>query len=220
MVLTMKMKTARLFLTVATLLFFWTVAFGQGTGCPPEGGPKPGRPALSSEKMEFNRKKNRPASEPGYTSAVISIDTLLKGTGAVHDRDTYPDTSYIELQGAYLLKFEEQGPEDCNCHLAASSRRNGDVHIVLCDESNLRAGNNNFTMVAEITPAYKALHPGYHESLDSLRGRRVTVRGYLFYDGEHERNSVNYCKTCSDKGVWRKTCWEVHPVTYIGPAVQ
>jgi hypothetical protein len=70
--------------------------------------------------------------------------------------------------------------------------------------------------VVEITPSYKALHKNVMDSLKLLKNQKVTIRGYLFYDSEHERNSINYCKTCTSKNVWRKSCWEIHPITYIG----
>jgi hypothetical protein len=209
-------KLQTLLYLAAAMLMLTGQAAAQTPDCPPEGGPGKGRPPLTAEKKEFNRKKNRPAAEPEVQPLVFSINDLFRGTGPVHDREDFSDTAYVELHDAYLMSFHEQGPEDCNCHLATSRERTGDVHINLCTRDNLAAANNNYTLVVEITPSYKALHPGYTEALQALEGKKVIVRGYLFYDDEHERNSVNYCKTCSEKGVWRKTCWEIHPVTYIG----
>jgi hypothetical protein len=35
----------------------------------------------------------------------------------------------------------------------------------------------------------------------------------MFFDEEHKGSAKNTCKTCEH--VWRKTCWEIHPVTKI-----
>lgn len=184
--------------------------------CPPEGKAKKGKPALTEEKKEFNRKKNKSSKEPSNSNPKIySINDLLQGTKPVADENHFTEGTYVEISDAYLMTFEEQGPEDCNCHYGNKKKHTGDVHINLCNESNLKAANNNYTMIVEITPSYKALHPKYATELKALKGKKVTVRGYLFYD-EHQGNSINYCKVCSDRGVWRKTCWEIHPVTFIG----
>ena len=204
-----------LLITLASAVFFIHVQ-AQKVPCPPEGGPKRGGHPLTEEKKELNRKKNRSAAEPGTDPVVLSIKDLLQGKKPVKDRHDFKEGTYVEINDGYMMDFEEKGPEDCNCHLAQKKKATGDVHIVLCTQGNLEKEDNDFTLVVEITPSYKALHHGYTSTLNKLKGKMVTVRGYLFYDDDHEGNSLNYCKTCTKKVVWRKTCWEIHPVTYIG----
>jgi hypothetical protein len=205
-------------LTLTVVVFSTFILFessrAQPLKCPPEGSGKPGDPPLTIEKQEFNKRKNRSSEEPSITPVIYSIDYLLKGTQPVHDEDSFTEGTYVEINDAYLMEFKEQGAEDCNCHLADASKGTGDVHIYLCTLSNLATAYKKYSLVVEITPSYKTLHPNYKMELKALKGKKVTVRGYLFYD-EHQGNSINYCKKCNDKSLWRKTCWEIHPVTYI-----
>ena len=70
-------------------------------------------------------------------------------------------------------------------------------------------------MVVEITPSWKKTHKAYN--IKALVGKRVSITGYLMYDDMHNANAVNSCDN-NCKNVWRKTCWEVHPVVNIAEA--
>lgn len=205
-------------LIVLSIHFFSTVN-AQKTECPPEGSSNTRRSLTESEK-EFNRKKNKSAHEPNHEPKVLSINDILKGENAVQDRDSFQEGVYVEIRDAYLMSFGERGEETCNCKQAKESLANGDVHINLCTKKNLSTDNNDYTFIVEITPSYKALHPEYKSQLPALKHKKVTVRGYLFYDYEHTGNAINYCKKCTKNGVWRKTCWEIHPVTYIAETTE
>ena len=210
------MKTKmKLTILVYVLAILVASASAQTVKCPPEGGPQQGGKPLSEKEKIFNTRKNKSAKEPRIKPLKLTINDLLQGTKPVKDSASFKEGTYVELSGGYLMSFEEKGPESCNCHLADATKGTGDVHINLCTRDNLQAADNNYSLIVEITPSYKALHPQYTDLLKSLKGTKVVVRGYLFYDYEHKQNSVNYCTKCEGKSVWRKTCWEIHPITYI-----
>ncbi len=201
------------------LLFLLPAAFAFidiSIECPPEGRERPGKKPLTEEEKEFNRKKNRSCEIPADTPRVLTIEQLLQGKTAVNDSSDWKEGTYVEINDAYLVNYKPQKGESCNCYEGDTSEMKTDIHINIGRSESLVEKNNDHFMVAEITPKYKTLHPGYKVELDSLKGKKVTVRGYLFYDSEHWYNSVNYCRKCTGTAVWRKTCWEIHPVTYIG----
>jgi len=180
--------------------------------CGPEGR---GNTPLDDHEKHLNRGKNKSSAVPKKDPEVISIEALKDGRAPKKDADAWWEGAYVEINDAYLVTAEEQGPETCNCGLADERKKDGDVHINIGNKRDLKDKNNNYYVVVEITPSYKKLHPNYEQVLNSLKDKRVTVRGYLLYDYKHEGNSINYCGACTDRGVWRKTCWEVHPVTFV-----
>lgn len=198
-----------------SLVFAAIVASSQN--CPKEGKTKSGD-APDEEMALLNKKKNKSSREPSIEAETISIAAIKSGKTKKDDRDYWYEGAYVEMTGAYLINYKEQGGESCNCYEADNDQSKGDVHINVGTKKDLNDKNNIYYVVIEITPSYKKLHPNYKKELKALKGKKVIVRGYLFYDSEHERNSINYCNICSDDGVWRKTCWEIHPVTYIGLA--
>jgi hypothetical protein len=208
-----KLLTAFLLLFILPAVF----AFIEITiGCPPEGRERPGKKPLTEEEKEFNRKKNRSCEVPAGEPKVLTIEQLLQGKVAVNDSADWEEGTYVEINDAYLIDMKPQKGESCNCYEGDTAAGRTDLHINIGRVESLTEKNNDHYMVVEITPAYKTLHPDHKTHLDSLKGKKVTVRGYLFYDSEHWYNSVNYCRKCTGTAVWRKTCWEIHPVTYVG----
>ncbi len=45
-----------------------------------------------------------------------------------------------------------------------------------------------------------------------IKGKCVAFTGFLFYDSIHADEAENTAP--GRKGNWRKTAWEVHPVTF------
>jgi hypothetical protein len=184
--------------------------------CPDEGREKAGSKPLSAEKKEFNKRKNKSAAEPTEKPTALSYAQWLNGREKVDDKGNWKEGTYVELKDVYLIDYKEQKGESCNCYQADSDKTKADIHLNIGDSLSFADKINDYYMVIEITPSYKALHKNVMDSLKLLKNQKVTIRGYLFYDSEHERNSINYCKTCISKNVWRKSCWEIHPITYIG----
>ena len=168
--------------------------------CPPEGN----EPA-DSRLGKLNKAKNRSALPPhGHNPIEIPLTGIL---GSIDEPDSvrYHNGAYVVTVG-YITSYEEKGPESCNCDEGNKTDRTGDVHIYIGLSPD---GPKSECMIVEITPAYKLLHPGYASELEE--GKRVTIMGYMLYDFEHKGNAANTCTSC--KKVWRKTCWEIHPVT-------
>lgn len=183
--------------------------------CPKEGSKKDNSP-LSAREKASNKKKNRSSAVPNKHPKILKFEQILQGKTRTPDRKSWIEGTYVEINDAYLINRTEQNGESCNCYEADDDRSKGDVHINIGKKASLKEKDNDYYMVAEITPSYKALHPNYASEVKALIGKKVTIRGYLFYDGHHEHNSFNYCSTCEGTGVWRKTCWEIHPITFIG----
>jgi hypothetical protein len=204
-------------LKIISLSFFLANCHLCFSQCPKGGKTKSGAPT-DEETSAFNKRKNKSSQEPDKEPKAISLSAIKSGKTKKDDRGAWYEGAYVEMTGAYLVDYKQQGGESCNCYEAEDDKSKGDIHINVATKEDMNAGNNNYYVVIEITPSYKKLHPDFLEELKALKGKKVVVRGYLFYDSEHEHNSINYCETCSDIGVWRKTCWEVHPVTYIAAA--
>lgn len=52
-----------------------------------------------------------------------------------------------------------------------------------------------------------------YDNIEKLKGKKVTITGYLFPDKKHWANSVNINPAGTD--LWRDTEWEIHPVAKI-----
>jgi hypothetical protein len=165
--------------------------------------------AASPAERRLNIAKNRSAKPPRNQKPQILPLNHLINPARREDSNRYTPGAYVQTTG-YLVSYEEQGPETCNCNLSSTEKKDGDVHIYLGLTPNAKKKN---CIVVEITPSYKKLHPDYESSLS--RGARVSVSGYLFYDTPHRNAAANTCKHCAH--IWRKTCWEIHPVTGITP---
>lgn len=176
--------------------------------CPMEGRAKPGgRRSLTDREMELNRYKNADPVAPKDKEPVSLDLATIVGSSAHSDEHEYANGTFVTTE-ARIVKYTEEGPESCNCYEADKADHDGDVHVYLSTDSDVPLDQ---CMVAEITPEFKKLHPDYDKMLQ--RGQKVRVTGYLLYDFMHERNAANNCSSCDE--VWRKTCWEIHPVVSI-----
>ncbi|HEX2683770.1 MAG TPA: hypothetical protein VHL77_07550 [Ferruginibacter sp.] len=123
------------------------------------------------------------------------------------DRQLFMDGAYVVTEG-YLISFEEEGGESCNCQKAKISLKNGDVHMYVGLKKDALKKD---CIVVEITPDFKKKHPEYATLLEE--NSKIRITGFLLYDFIHEKDAINTCNSCSL--AWRKTCWEIHPVTDI-----
>lgn len=177
--------------------------------------PEPGKPCTKSgcfadeKEKKLNTAKNRSVTVPDQDPTRIKINMLIN-RGRRDDRDLFLDNAYVEITDGYLIRQDEQGKERCNCNLASEREKDGDIHMYIGLVPDAPIKN---CMVVEITPAWKKKHPEYN--IKAMVGKKVKVRGFLLYDYKHTGNAVNTCESCAN--VWRKTCWEVHPVTEIIP---
>lgn len=193
----MKDIITRSALFVLAIITFSNITIAQ---CPDYGS------ATDPADRALNKGKNKSVTVPSSTLQHLPLNMLIT-TSKKNDENRYQNGAYVYTEG-YLVSYEEQGPESCNCNKASKAQKNGDVHIYLGLIPNAPKKN---CIVVEITPKYKKVHPNYGDVL--LPKTRVRVEGYLLFDFEHKGNAVNTCQSCGN--VWRKTCWEIHPVTNI-----
>ena len=113
----------------------------------------------------------------------------------------------MSIEG-YTTSAKEQGPESCNCKEATVANKDGDVHMYLSLVKNAPKKNS---MVVEITPMFKEKFPDYKQYM--VKNIKLRVYGFLFYDTEHEDAAFTTCDNCTN--IWRKTNWEIHPITKI-----
>ena len=65
--------------------------------------------------------------------------------------------------------------------------------------------------IVEITPKFQEELGDFETIRSELKGNWVKFTGWLFYDSIHADEAEN--STPGRKGNWRKTAWEVHPVS-------
>jgi len=187
------------FLLSALLL---VCSFVYGQDCPPEGD------ATTNAKKELNKKKNMGVEiSDDQEAEELPLRNLLPSRKRKNDKNLWREGAYVVMDG-YLVDFEEQGPESCNCKEALKSQKTGDVHMFLGLVPGAAKKN---CLVIEITPTFKEKSPDYEDFL--IKKSRIRVWGYLFYDFPHEKDAFTTCNACTH--IWRKTPWEVHPITDI-----
>lgn len=194
------MKSNTILRAVLITLVGLVIGYNSYSQCPPEG------TATDPEHKDLNKRKNKSASIPSWTPQKVPLNMLITKSKK-NDEKKFFNGAYVFTEG-YLISSEEEGPESCNCNKATKAKKNGDVHIYLGLVPNAPKKN---CIVIEITPKYKKLHSDYSDNL--VKNAHVRVEGYLLFDSEHKGNAANTCESCGN--VWRKTCWEIHPVTKL-----
>lgn len=157
---------------------------------------------------ELNARKNRTDSAAWYPVSLASILALRWPTGI----ETQPRFRWSRADVAEIARFEgipvqvegylagakQQGPESCNCH----SVNDVDNHLWIVDAPGKSRAQS---VVAEITPRLRALHPGWAFSRVQplVDGKtKVRISGWLMMDQEHP----------DQVGKTRGTIWEIHPI--------
>ncbi len=128
------------------------------------------------------------------------------------DRKKFSNENAAILRG-YVYRIKEGSVETCNCN--AKDPYFQDTHIILTP--NADKTDALLQVVIEVTPRLRLLmrEKGIdwsHEALKKLRGKKVEIQGWLFYDYRHGENSAKIRKTGK---ITRSTAWEIHPVTQI-----
>jgi hypothetical protein len=198
---------------ISSGILFVHPCYGQGAGsfdgCPLEG--QTTKPAL----IALNRLKNRTAT-PLRTQVdpAISLSAVL---APGNDATRWQVTQGAIISG-YVVGVKPGGAETVNC--LAKDPKHTDTHIELA----LAAGDSDGThhMIVEVSPRMRAAMAakGKDWSTANLRrtllGHKIMVVGWMMIDKEHCNASENTNPGGAHN--WRATCWEVHPVTALGPA--
>lgn len=148
--------------------------------------------------------KNR--TQPANTITEISIDSVMQPGD---DTKRFSSNQYVSMV-AYVYEVKYGGPETCNCHDTAKSQL--DIHIELV--ADLKNADKTKRMIVEINRYTRANDKSMDfKTIHALKGKKVKIEGWLFYDEEHKQNSYNV--NPEGTNVWRNTCWELHPVLSI-----
>jgi hypothetical protein len=170
-----------------------------------------GREGLGGDPV-LNRQKNRiaePKSVNDFTvpQVIAIVNDVLMQEGKRRRKNWYPSARLfaeekenwgVRVTG-YLLRAKQSGIESSNGYI--DSLR--DYHLWIADKPT---AERRTTMVAEITPRWKIVHPEWRlRMFKRLADQKAKVRvtGWLLWDQEHG----------SEVDKSRGTSWEVHPVT-------
>ena len=172
------------------------VALATDQLCPQTGDSK------DPDHQQMDLLKNRTTTSKKINKSV-TLEKILQGGD---DTDRFKSTDYVQITG-YVYDVKWGGAETCNCH--ASDKSKLDIHIELVKDLN--GASNQKAMVIEITRYSKGTYT--YDQIKSLKGKKVQVKGWMFFDEEHTQNAVN--TNPNGTFLWRATCWEVHPCQLI-----
>jgi hypothetical protein len=172
-------------------------------------------PTISEAKQAASLLKNRfivPA--PSDFDANVKVDDFL-AANADEKSPTLNQKKAVVITG-YIVDVESGGAEICNCQ--TKDKKYWDTHIYISRDPGVT--DLKECMIAEVTPRMRQVQrPGSTEwntdqiTMNYPRGTKVQIKGWEFYDDEHWPNALINPQHGSK--VWRKSCWEVHPVTDI-----
>jgi len=174
-------------------------------GCPPEGS------AVRASVKRMNPLKNRVHAPAPSQVHPINLEAIL-APGDDHDR--WSEDEGAEIVG-WVKEVKPGGAETCNCR--SPKRDDWDTHIELVKDP--AETNPRRVVIVEVTPQWRRLMAtvGKDWSTTTLKrtitGKQIRVRGWLFFDGEHEHQAEN-TEPDGDRN-WRATAWEIHPITSL-----
>ncbi len=183
-----------IFTTIILLLLVFSIS--DNTECPQKGG------SSNIEQQELDLLKNRTIKSKKINKTI----TLNKILEVGDDTERFKTTDYVEITG-YVYDVKWGGPETCNCR--SSDKSKTDIHIELVND--LKTASNKSAVVVEITRY--SIGDYTYEKIKSMKGKKVKVRGWMFFDEHHTQNAVN--TNPDGTFLWRATCWEVHPCQVI-----
>lgn len=179
-------------------------AFPIGT-CPPEGN------AVKASVKRSNPLKNRVHAPRAAQVHPITLEAIL-APGDDHDRWSEGDGA--EVVG-WVKEVKPGGAETCNCR--SPNHDDWDTHIELVKTPG--ETDSRKVVIVEVTPQWRRLMATAGKdwsttTLDhTITGKQIRVRGWLFFDGEHEHQAEN-TEPDGDRN-WRATAWEIHPITSL-----
>jgi hypothetical protein len=208
------------------------------TSCPVTGHVTLSGPEGDAKKAS-NRLKNRATVASGFS--VLPYPALEHFDQS--EVDSFSDQQKADLKnGSAMAAVEVEGyvvdaapggcakrpppassGESCNCN--STDALICDTHITLAPDKAAAADSTRHVIV-EVTPRMRLKYAAQKRwTSDAIqqdfKGQTVVVKGWLFYDTDHEcgaqatRKDVKPDCAGRDKTVWRATAWEVHPITSI-----
>lgn len=182
--------------SLLTILFsILALSFQTDKGCPVNGDSK------NKDHQQMDLLKNRTTK-----STTVTPIKITKFLAPGNDRTRFASSTYASVVG-YIYDVKYGGAETCNCH--AKDKSQLDIHIELTE--NLTKSPEPAFIIAEVTRLSRDTMT--YEWIRSLRGKKVELQGWLFFDEEHDQNAVN--TNPNGTNLWRTTCWEIHPCQSI-----
>ena len=185
--------------------------------CPEETGD-----AKTKLAIDLARQKNR-EDEPSTFQKIPFADLLNEGD----DTDRWSDVEGAVLEG-YVIDVKPGGVETCNCRTTDALFKDTHIELILSkSDPGAKKDGKHRRVIVEVTPRFRLMkaQDGVDWTTDALRqtikGRYVRVKGWMFDDKEHECAAQNTRKEVKpacygrDRTVWRATTWEIHPLTSI-----
>jgi hypothetical protein len=178
---------------------------------PPDQCPAMGT-AKSAAGRALNRLKNRDSAP---TDAEIDRTVTLESMLAPgEDEGRFDENAGVEITGWVVTVQQGGHPETANC--GSMSLIYTDTHIAVGPSPNAR---DTETLIVEVTPRWRAKMAAggvdwRTETLqNTLIGHKVRFRGWLMFDLDHVSEAEN--TSPGNPANWRKTVWEIHPITGI-----
>ena len=203
------MKTLLFFLAFSISCSAQDVINIDGVNCGIHGSSK-----IGSKTYFLNEYKNRYSfPDSSNIDRSIRFSNLLNSANP----DQFDQSKAITIQG-YVFDVKTGGVETCNCKTKDPAFR--DTHIEITPDENHT--DPQYRIIAEVTPrireimAIKGMNWSTSELHGLLKGLKVEITGWLFYDAEHEDASfANDPDDQIGRSNWRGSCWEIHPITSI-----
>ena len=130
------------------------------------------------------------------------------------DRTRFLETKGAEITG-YVVKVEQGGhPETANCGNLTLRFTDTHITVALGPTTDLTA-----TLIVEVTPWWRQemKKQGIEWSTPTLNqtltGKKVKFTGWLLFDVDHVKEATNTRPASAPRAPWRRTVWEIHPVT-------
>jgi len=140
----------------------------------------------------------------------ITLNQLISSD----NEDQFSIDKAVILTG-YVFNVKMGGVETCNCKTKDEFFRDTHIELTPDDEHT----GPEYRIIVEVTPRIRAIMAAKNidwstETLKfELKGHKIKVAGWLFYDEEHKSQSSATNPTGERN--WRASCWEIHPITYI-----
>ena len=163
-----------------------------------------------AELRELNRWKNRYVL-PGKNDFDSTV-TLERMYAPGDDRARFDQRKAARIVG-YVTGMKPGGIESCNCKATDLYYR--DIHIELAVHPDSNKPTQR--IVVEPTPRFRKMMEAkgidwtYAAVRKAFLHKWVVIEGWMFFDAEHDKDSFNL--NPKNKHAWRRTAWEIHPVT-------
>jgi hypothetical protein len=178
--------------------------------------------AKSQAGQELNQAKNR-ATAPltNHMDPAVTLEAML---ARGNDENRFDEGKGARITG-WVVDVQQGGhPETANCGSMSTLYTDTHITVGLAPDAV-----NTATLVVEVTPRWREMMMrtlGQDWATETLQqkliGQRIQFTGWLMFDDDHFCEAVNTHTTArcarSRKTTWRKTVWEIHPITDIRPA--